>query len=120
MPAQPSIRFAIIGVDHNHWRNHARILRDAGAELATFYTDKPQLIAEFHQFYPDVPVAPSMQAILDDESIQVIGGSAMPAERAAISIAAMRHGKDVLADKPAVSTLEQLAEIERVARESGR
>ena len=119
MPAQP-IRFAIIGVDHNHWRNHARILRDAGAELATFYTDKPELIAEFHQFYPDVPVAPSIPAILDDESIQVIGGSAMPAERAGISIAAMRHGKDVLADKPAVTTLEQLAEIERVQRETGR
>jgi len=119
MPAQP-IRFAIVGVDHNHWRNHARILRDAGAQLATYYTDKPELTAEFHQFYPDAPLAPSMQAILDDESIQVIGGSAMPAERAGISIAAMRHGKDVLVDKPAVTTLEQLAEIERVQRETGR
>ncbi len=119
MPAQP-IRFAIVGVDHNHWRNHARILRDAGAQLATYYTDKPELTAEFHQFYPDVALAPSMQAILDDESIQVIGGSAMPAERAGISIAAMRHGKDVLVDKPAVTTLEQLAEIERVQRETGR
>ena len=119
MPAQP-IKFAIIGLDHNHWRNHARILRDAGAELATYYTDKPELIAEFQQFYPDVPRAPSMQAILDDESIAVIGGSAMPAERAAISVAAMHHGKDVLADKPAVTTLEQLAEIERVQRETGR
>jgi len=119
MPAQP-IRFAIVGVDHNHWRNHARILRDAGAQLATYYTDKPELTAEFHQFYPDVALAPSMQAILDDESIQVIGGAAMPAERAGISIAAMRHGKDVLVDKPAVTTLEQLAEIERVQRETGR
>src|SRR6266568_2463715 len=119
MPAQP-VKFAIIGVDHNHWRNHARILLDAGAELATCYTDKPELIAEFQQFYPDVPLAPSMQAILDDETIHVIGGSAMPAERAGISIAAMQHGKDVLADKPAVTTLEQLADIERVQRETGR
>jgi predicted dehydrogenase len=32
----------------------------------------------------------------------------------------MQHGKDVLADKPAVINLEQLAEIERVQRETGR
>ena len=119
MPAQP-VKFAIIGFDHNHWRNHARILLDAGAELATCYTDKPELTAEFQHFYPDVPLAPSMQAILDDETIAVIGGSAMPAERAGISIAAMRHGKDVLVDKPAVTTLQQLEDIERVQRETGR
>jgi predicted dehydrogenase len=119
MPAQ-QIRFAIIGLDHNHWKNHARILLNDGAELARYYSDKPELIAEFHEAYPDVPLAPSMQAILDDETIHVIGGSAMPAERAAISIAAMRHGKDVLADKPAVVNLEQLDEIERVQRETGR
>jgi predicted dehydrogenase len=119
MPASP-IRFAIIGVDHSHWRNHARILLGAGAELATFYTDNPELIAEFHQLYPDVPLAPSMQSILDDESIQVVGGAPMPAERAAIAIAAMRHGKDLIVDKPAVTTLEELEEVERVQRETGR
>jgi predicted dehydrogenase len=119
MPAEP-VKFAIIGLDHNHWRNHARILVDAGAELATYYTDKSELVAEFQRFYPDVPLAPSVHAILDDETIAVIGGSAMPAERAGISIAAMRHGKDVLVDKPAVTTLEQLEEIERVQRETGR
>jgi predicted dehydrogenase len=114
------IRFAIIGLDHNHWQNHARILLNVGAELATYYTDKPELIAEFRQSYSNVPLAPSMQAILDDETIKVIAGSARPAERAAISIAAMRHGKDVLADKPAVINLEQLGEIERAQRETGR
>src|SRR5215813_9934641 len=101
-------RFAIIGVDHSHWRNHARILLSAGAELATFYTDKPELIAEFQQVYPDVPLAPSVQAILDDDSIGVIGGAPMPADRAGIAIAGMQHGKDLIVDKPAVTTLEEL------------
>ena len=104
-------RFAIIGVDHSHWRNHARILLGAGAELATFYTDKPELVAEFQQLYPDVSVAPSIQAILDDDSIGIIGGAPMPAERAGIAIAATNHGKDLIVDKPAVTTLEELEEI---------
>lgn len=117
---QDKIKFAIIGIDHNHWANHARILLNAGAEFAAAYSDKPELVANFRQVYPHVPVAPSADAIYEDPSIAVIGGSTMPAERASVSIRAMEHGKDVLADKPAVTTLQQLDEIERVQRATGR
>jgi predicted dehydrogenase len=119
MSGEP-IRFAIIGLDHNHAYNHVRLLLNAGAELAAYYTDKPELAAEFAGSYPDAPRAASIQAILEDTTIDVIGGSPMPALRAGISIDAMQHGKDVLIDKPAVTTLEQLAEVERVQRETGR
>jgi predicted dehydrogenase len=119
VPEQP-IRFAIIGLDHDHAYNHVRMLQAAGAELAAYYSDKPEQVAEFKRSCPDVPLASSMAAILEDPKIEVIGGSAMPAERAAISMKAMQYGKDVLADKPAVTTLEQLAEIQRVQRETGR
>src|ERR1043166_9296258 len=34
------IRFALIGLDHNHVYNHARILLNAGAEFVTYYSDK--------------------------------------------------------------------------------
>src|SRR5579864_2450573 len=118
--AQDKIRFAIIGNDHNHAYNHVRLLLNAGAELAAFYTDKPHLVAEFRQLFPDTPVADSMERILDDATISVIGGSPIPSERAGIAIKAMQHGKDVLADKPAVTTLEQLAEVQRVQAETRR
>ncbi len=114
-----TIRFAIVGLDHNHAYNHARLLLSAGAELAAVYSDEPQDVADFKQKYPDCPVQ-SIEAILEDRTIDVIGGSAKPADRARISVRAMQHGKDVVADKPAVLDLEQLAEIERVQRETGR
>src|SRR5262245_53899441 len=44
----------------------------------------------------------------------------MPRERSAIAVRAMRHGTDVVADKPAVVNVDQLAEIGRVQRETGR
>jgi predicted dehydrogenase len=119
MPGE-RIGFGIIGLDHNHVYNHIRILMNAGAEFVTYYSGKPELVAELAAQYPDVPPAESMEAVLEDERIQVIGGSPMPADRAPVSIAAMRHGKDVLTDKPAVISLEQLDEIERVQRETGR
>jgi predicted dehydrogenase len=96
------------------------MLIDAGAELAAYYTDKPDLVAEFSQIYPDVPLASSIQAVLDDETIHVIAGAPMPADRAAIALAAMRHGKDVVVDKPGVATLDELEEVERVQRATGR
>jgi predicted dehydrogenase len=119
MPGE-RIRFAIIGLDHNHAYNHVRLLLDAGAELAAYYSDKPELVAEFARSYPDAPLAASMEQMFEDPTIDVLGGSAIPAERAGIAIRAMQHGKDVLADKPAVTTLEQLAEVQRVQRETGR
>jgi predicted dehydrogenase len=116
----PTIRFAIIGLDHNHAYNHIRMLQNAGAEFASCYSDKPELIAVFKERYPDVPVASTMDAILEDHSIHVIAGAAMPAERAGISIQAMRHGKDVLTDKPVGTTSREIDEIERVQRETER
>jgi predicted dehydrogenase len=118
--ASEHIRFALIGLDHNHVLNHARLLLDAGAEFVSYYSDKPELVAEFAERYPGVPPAMSMEAILEDPTIQVIGGSAMPANRAEIAVRAMQHGKDVLADKPAVTSLAQLDEIRRVQAQTGR
>jgi predicted dehydrogenase len=114
------IQFAIIGLDHAHAYNHAKMLLDAGAEFAAYYSDKPQLVEEFATRYPQVRAASTMAEILEDSTIDIIAGAAMPADRADISIKAMQHGKDVVADKPAVTSLEELAEIERVQRETGR
>lgn len=119
MPGE-RIKFALIGMDHNHVYNHAKLLLDAGAEFAGFYSDKPHLIAEFKERYPDAYLARSEAELLEDESIDIIGGAAMPSERARISIAAMRHGKDVVSDKPAVVSLAELDEIEKVQKETGR
>ena len=116
----PAVRFAIIGLDHNHAYNHMRMLIDAGAEFACCYSAKPGQIAAFKERYPDVRVASSMDAIFEDPTVHVIAGAAMPAERAAISIKAMQHGKDVLTDKPVGTTLAEIDEVERVQHATKR
>ena len=57
----------------------------------------------------------AQQEIYDDASIQLIVSAAIPNERAGIAIEAMNHGKDVMLDKPGMTTLEQLAEVRRAA-----
>jgi len=53
-------------------------------------------------------------------SIDIICCAAVPCDRPAIAIEAMRAGKDVLIDKPGVITRQGLAEVERAVTETGR
>ena len=66
-----TIRFAIIGLDHNHAYNHARLLLNAGAELAAVYSDEPDDVAAFKKTYPDCPVK-SMAEILEDRQRRAV------------------------------------------------
>jgi predicted dehydrogenase len=118
--ADHPIRFAAIGLNHNHIYGQARMLLDAGAELVSYFAPEPELAAEFGDRYPQAKLARSAQEILEDESIHLIATAAIAGDRAGIAVEAMRHGKDVLADKPGATTLEQVSELERAHQETGR
>jgi predicted dehydrogenase len=61
-----------------------------------------------------------VEQIYEDPAIQLIASAAIPDERALIGIAAMRHGKDFMSDKPGFTSLEQLDNARRVQKETGR
>lgn len=117
---QPTIRFAAIGINHNHIYGMARLLLRAGAEFVSFYATEPDLIAEFAQAFPQARLASSAQEILEDETIQLVISAAIPCERAPLGIQVMKHGKDFMSDKPGFTTLAQLAEARRVQAETKR
>jgi|GEM_PF-131211 len=117
---QPHIRFSAIGLSHDHIYGQVNLLLEAGAELVSFYAQEPELVPTFVQTYPQARQARSAQEILEDETVHLIVSAGIPCERAPLGIAAMRHGKDFMSDKPGFTTLEQLAEARRVQAESGR
>lgn len=114
-------RFAAIGLDHRHVYDMTEGLLKAGAECAGYNSDTtdPRVLAGFRKRFPHVPEAPR-DRLLDDRSIDFIVLSAVPRDRAAVAIEAMRRGKDVMSDKPGVTTLEQLDAVRRAVRETGR
>jgi predicted dehydrogenase len=115
-----TIRFAVIGINHNHIYGQVDSLLDAGAVFAGFYAAEDDLAAAFAARYPAVPRLDSAARILADDGIALVVTSAINAERAPIGIAAMRAGKDFMTDKPGVTSFEQLAEVRRVQAETGR
>jgi predicted dehydrogenase len=65
------IRFAAIGLSHNHIYNQVDYLLAAGATLVAFHGDEPERVAEFGTRYPQAPYTEIAQ-ILDDETIQLV------------------------------------------------
>jgi predicted dehydrogenase len=115
-----TIRFAAIGLNHNHIYGQVDCLIRAGAELVSCYAKEPELVAEFSAKYPQAKLARRPGEILEDETIQVITSASIPNERAPLGIQAMQHGKDFLSDKPGFATLEQLAEVREAQRKTGK
>ncbi len=120
MNTQPKIRFAAIGLNHGHIYGQTNLLLRAGAELVSYYAKEAELAVIYGDQYPQARQAHSPQAVLEDESIQLVISAGINAERAPLGITVMQHGKDFMSDKPGFTTLEQLAEACRVQAETRR
>ena len=114
-------RFAAIGLDHRHIYDLTQGLLDAGQVCAGYWpeTTDPRVLEGFRKRFPAIPAA-GKDALLNDPSIEFVVIAAVPRDRAALAIEAMRRGKDVLTDKPGVTTFAQLAEVEHTVGVTGR
>jgi predicted dehydrogenase len=107
------IRFSAIGLDHAHIYGMTRAIQRGGGELVSFYSQDPAQIAQYRKEFGDVKLASGEDEILADKSIQLVLGAPIPDLRAPLGIRAMKAGKDYLGDKPAITSLEQLAEVRK-------
>jgi predicted dehydrogenase len=120
-PVPPgALKFGVIGINHGHIYGQVEAMARGGGELVSVYAVEPDLKAQFLKRYPQVKEARSEDEVIEDPRIKLILSAAIPDQRAGIGIRAMRHGKDYMADKPGITTLEQLAEVRRVQKETGR
>lgn len=114
--------FGIIGIDHNHILGMARGMLEAGAELVGWTTSAATpltMLQDFGEAFPEAPMLEEAE-LLEDESIQLILTAAINSERADVALKAMRHGKDVLVDKPGCTTHAELNELRICSAGTGR
>jgi predicted dehydrogenase len=113
------VKFSAIGLDHAHIYGMTRALQRGGGELVSFYAQDPAQIAQYRKEFGDVRLADEDE-ILGDKSVQLVLGAPIPDLRAPLGIRAMQAGKDYLGDKPAITTLEQLAEVRKTIKATKR
>ena len=119
-PGAPRMRFAAIGLNHDHINGQVDSVRKGGGELVSFFAKEPDLVAAFSKRNPQARLARSEAEILEDPSLQLVVSASIASERAPLGIRVMHHGKDFMADKPGITTLEQLTEVRRVQAETKR
>src|SRR5260221_1236850 len=120
MSATPGFAFAAIGVNHGHIFEQTREMLRAGCRLKAFHSREDDVAVPYAAAFPDARRVNDARAILEDEEVKLVVGAGVNSERAPMAVAAMRHGKDVMLDKPGATTLGQLAELTRVAAETKR
>lgn len=116
------IKFAVIGLDHYHIMSMTAAVKRGGGECVWVYAygqDAKQL-ADFKAQHGDVPVAASIDQILNDKSVQLVAAAPIPDQRTPLGLKVMAAGKDYLSDKPGIITLAQLAQVRAAVKATGR
>ena len=112
--------FAAIGLDHGHIYGMCNGLTEAGGQLKWVYDPDPAKVAGFADRFPEVEVADSEAEALDDPEVQMIAAATVPSDHLSLGTRAMLAGKDYFTDKPALTTLEQLAQARRLVQQTGK
>ena len=115
-------RVGVLGIDHRHIFGQLAGMQGVGATCAGWWTDgDPGNVAPgFVKRFPDVKRVSDKRQLLEDKSIDLMLIAAIPSTRADLAIEAMRHGKDVMVDKPGCTTLDQLDRLRKTAAETKR
>ncbi|WP_296075079.1 Gfo/Idh/MocA family oxidoreductase [uncultured Agrobacterium sp.] len=116
-----AIKFVALGIEHRHIFGMAQNLMDAGAEFVGWWTEgEPDVVEGFVKRFPDVPRAATKEALLADDSIDLVVIADIPSKRADLAVASMEAGKDVMTDKPGCTTFEQLERIRQTVKKTNR
>ena len=116
-----SLNLAILGIDHGHIFDMLDEMIKEGCNCNHFWTEgSPLTLNEFNKKYPNIKRVENKNEILKDNKIDMILISSVPKDRADLSIEALKSGKDVMVDKPGCTTLNQLKDLKRIVKETGK
>ncbi|MEW2919576.1 Gfo/Idh/MocA family oxidoreductase [Ruegeria sp. ANG10] len=115
-----SLTCVALGLDHRHIYGMTENMHKIGVDCVGYWTQgDPKTLAGYVKRFPDIPrLARLEDALTCGADLALI--SAIPADRAALTISAMQNGMDVMSDKPGCTTFEQLDQIKRTVADTGR
>lgn len=115
-----TVKFIALGLDHRHIYGMTQHMLNAGAKCVGFWSDgRPQPLEGFINRFPDLHQFQTLGAALES-SAELALISSKPFERCSLSIFSMRHGMDVMTDKPGCISKTELDNIKACVAETGR
>ncbi|MEM9579735.1 MAG: Gfo/Idh/MocA family oxidoreductase [Pseudomonadota bacterium] len=115
-----SLTCVALGLDHRHIYGMTENMARVGVPCLGFWTEgTPEALAGYQRRFPGLKRFETLDAALGCGADLALV-SAIPGDRAALSIKAMQHGMDVMTDKPGCTTLDQLEAIRAAVADTGR
>jgi len=111
--------FAAVSLEHGHIYGMCNGLVEAGADLKWVYDPDPAKVGAFLQRFPGTPVAESETQVLEDQSIKLVAGAAVPCDRCDLGLRVQQHGKHYFTDKTPFTTGEQLELARQSVKQTG-
>ncbi|WP_312170741.1 Gfo/Idh/MocA family oxidoreductase [Microbacterium sp.] len=112
--------FAAVGLDHGHIHGMVEHLVNAGATLSLVYDPDPAKVTDFLERFPQARAAASEQEVLDDPDVRLVASASIANQRAPLGVRVLEAGKDFFADKPAITTMDDLAAARDAVERTGR
>lgn len=114
------MRIAFAGLRHDHiFAVHDMALRQGDYTVTGAFEENEAARAKAES--RGLPCNyPTYEALLADDTVEAVALGGCYGDRGQMAIDALRAGKHVLADKPLCTSLTELTEIERLAKESGK
>jgi predicted dehydrogenase len=111
--------FAAVSLEHGHIYGMCNGLLEAGAELKWVYDPDPAKVNAFLSRFPGTPVAESEVQVLEDASIHLVAGAAVPCDRGDLGLRVQQHGKHYFTDKTPFTTFAQLERARESVKRTG-
>lgn len=111
---------AAVGLDHGHIHGMVEQLIAAGATLTLVYDSDPAKVADMLARHPQARAAASEQEVLHDAEVRLVASAAIANRRASLGVRVLDAGKDFFADKPAITSLDDLAAAREAVARTGR
>ena len=116
-----SLKIGVMGIDHGHIFGMLDHMLKEGCICEKWWTEgSPIAMEKFNKKYPKIKRVDDKLKILNDQSIDIILISAIPKDRASLAIQSMNAGKDVMVDKPGCTTINQLNELKKCVKQTGK
>lgn len=117
--AEGDFIFAATAMEHTHLYSMCGALRSAGGYLKWVYDNDRGKCESMLKKFPEAKIATGIDQILEDKSVRMIAAAGIPSERGPLGVKVMNAGKDYFTDKTPFTSLSQLDEARRVAKQTG-
>lgn len=115
-----TLKCVALGLDHRHIYGMTENMQNAGVHCLGYWTKgTPETLPGFVKRFPDLRRFDHLDdALACSADLALI--SAIPADRADLTLRAMQAGMDVMSDKPGCTSLEQLQQIREAVAQTRR